>query len=648
MGINIDDLKKENKKEPFIPTLKEEKEPFIPTIDQGPIDDPRPRNNRPVVKIVGGPDGITKPDYSRMKKLDLSQFGDEHHSDEAMQYQSDPQGARAKEIFKEGGLFDQHMKERENSFEKFREELIEEAEVSGKRVAELGSDGKLHDVTDKVFNKTNSNEELENINLEGFEDIMENEEKKEVHFVDAVADDIKWMEEQEKAKKEKEECIVDDIDDFGGDDEIPDEREIEEDNVEFVEADENPFEEKKEESVELDEVELREAEDVEDESSDEDAEKEEEEPSIGITEEDGINLNISTVDDVINDDEIEVSEKDVVDGMTDEEKRLSIKAKIAEKIKPITKKLNLQGYTIVKKGTTSNNIFEKTSKKIPVAKWVLPSTGITISMKEIRGNNIEKIRYNIANNNESEALRIIYDHITSPKAATFNAWLQSIAYSDRDHLYFAIYIASFADSNYLQIDCEKKCKEQIYVTDNIRMLDMVKFKNDKAKARFAKLYKESPSNAGSFPVQIVPVTENFAIGFKSPSLYSILVELNYLEPKFIQRYINTTQILPYIDNIYFIGDKQLIPVNWKEYANNNAKSLKSRIVRYDKVFDTMTTDELQAITEIIAHIDDPSTDISYKIPETTCPYCGAVKPESEITAFELVFRRYQLTAHTGT
>ena len=49
-----------------------------------------------------------------------------------------------------------------------------------------------------------------------------------------------------------------------------------------------------------------------------------------------------------------------------------------------------------------------------------------------------------------------------------------------------------------------------------------------------------------------PISDRFAIGFRDPSLYSVLFEYSNLNREFSQKYGDTIQLMPYIDNIYFI------------------------------------------------------------------------------------------------
>lgn len=332
------------------------------------------------------------------------------------------------------------------------------------------------------------------------------------------------------------------------------------------------------------------------------------------------------------------------DNNEDEERLEILKSMITEKIRPVSKKLDIRGFTIAKGANIGSFV---TNKEVPIAKWVLPATGVTFSIKEILGSDLEKMRFSISNGDERSALQIIYDHIVSPKPDTFIKWMKSIAYEDYDHLYFGIYIAAFADSNYMPIDCtNKKCSKKTYITDNTPINSLIDYKNEEAKLRISNLLKESPVELkGLAPTEIVPISESIAFGFRLPSLYSIIVEQNSLSKDFRDKYSTVTDIIPYIDNIYYIDfvNKRIIPATWKEYVNNEAKTLKSRIVQYNKIISTMPSDQLAVVRAYIGEINKHKDDITYKIPATTCPHCGQENPEQKNqSAMSMVFLRNQL------
>ena len=354
----------------------------------------------------------------------------------------------------------------------------------------------------------------------------------------------------------------------------------------------------------------------------------------------------------IDDEEDEVEEEEVTTDTSteeddEEEARLNeLKALITEKIKPVAKRLDLSTFTVSNKGTMSNNILNGSSAA--VAKWVLPATGAVIEMREISGTNIENLREHLERNvpNIRAALKIIYDHITSPKPESFEVWLKSIAFTDYDHLFMAIYIASFAEANYLPIDCQAAGCGKVYLTDSVPIMSMVDFKDKESEDKFWKLYKSEPTNGdGLYTTEVVALSDKIAVSFVEPSLYSVLIENQYFDNDFQEKYSQIITQLPYIDRMYSIdaASHQLIPIEWKEYPTNAARTARSKVQRYHKIINSLPADQNAIITACINAINDRINWFTYQLPETTCPKCGHVNPaQKDQAASALVFLRSRL------
>ncbi len=321
----------------------------------------------------------------------------------------------------------------------------------------------------------------------------------------------------------------------------------------------------------------------------------------------------------------------------------SFRKMVNAKLKPVSKKLDIKSFSIAKTADMNNSVV--VTSEASIAKWILPNTGITIMMREFMGQDLDRLRIVMTNNDARGTLQIIYDHISSLKPA-FETWLKSIKYDDYDHLFMAVYIASFAGSNYIPIDCANKaCPSKAYLTDNIPMTDLVKYKDDKAKAKFNKIYSNEPIMVS--PIidgEMVPVTENYAVMVKTPSLYDVMIEAGYYGQEFMQKYASMISISPYIGGLYRIDmqNQQLVPIGYKTYVNNDGKTAKSRIIKYSKIFSTFSSDEINILKAYIERLGKAEDDITYQIPETECPYCKHITEASETTAAALVFLRNQL------
>ena len=346
-----------------------------------------------------------------------------------------------------------------------------------------------------------------------------------------------------------------------------------------------------------------------------------------------------------NDVVVEEEEDSVTD--TQDEIREHLRKLATEKIKPVSTKLDLSSFTIVKKPTSNTSFLQNQS--VNVAKWVLPGQNSIVHMKEFLGSELEQLREYSEDMNSLSSMtrrfRMIYDHIASPKPSTYEAWIKSTPYSDVDHYFFAIFIACYKGANFIPKDCDK-CKET-FLTDDIPIMDMVKFKSEEAKAKFQKIYQNESivsNKDGLYVTEVVPLSDRIAVSFKEPSIYS-LIEIASLDDRFKEKYAATIQYMPYLDSLYIIdaANQTLVPIGYKGYAENAVKTIKSKIQKFNAVLNTLPSDQFNVIKSYINAIDEKEDEgISYIFPSVTCPKCGTVSEETEASAEALVFTRYQL------
>lgn len=381
----------------------------------------------------------------------------------------------------------------------------------------------------------------------------------------------------------------------------------------------------------------------------EEVERSEEEP-VSTVEDDDFELDSESNSTPLLDLVEEQEEEEVVN---DQEEILKHLQKLAtERLKPIANKINISSFTIAKSPTKNlTNLLSKT--KVKSQKWVLPVQETTVHMKEFLGSELETLReYSEDTSNISmlfRKYRTVYEHIASPKPTSYEAWLKSTPFADLDHYFFAIYISSFKGSNYLPLDCKEKGCGETFLTEDIPIMDMVKFENDEAKEKFNKIYQEdNPANSkGIYVSEIVPLSNKVAVGFKDASIYS-LFEIQSLDEKFRNKYSSIIEFIPYIDAMYLIEGTTLVPVGYRVYPDNVSKTIKSKIVTFSKVFNTLTVDEFGPIRAYIRSVTRTNTGISYVYPSVNCPKCGKPTTEVPASAEELVFTRYQLGALVNT
>lgn len=349
------------------------------------------------------------------------------------------------------------------------------------------------------------------------------------------------------------------------------------------------------------------------------------------------------------DDDIEVVEEDNDTEVLEKLKRLA-----TERLKPVSKTLDISSFTVLKKASANTKQFN--ANPIKAAKWVLMNQESTVFMKEFTGAELEKLREFSSENSVSgltKRYRMIYDHIDSQKPASFETWLKTTPFSDEDNLFFSIYIASFKGANYIPRDCpdDVHCKET-WLTDDIDIMNMVKFENDEAKKKFAKIYQSensAVSKSGLYVSEIVPISNLVAIAFREPSIYT-RIELASLDTEFREKYSTILDYIPYIDTIYYIdqANSTLTPVTHKVFADNAIKTTKSKIQQFAKVLSTLSIDEFGTIRPYVSAVMNRTSGMSYINPECTCPKCGKVVPEVSVSAEELLFTRYQLGALVNT
>lgn len=468
-------------------------------------------------------------------------------------------------------------------------------------------------------------------------------EQQEKAELEAANKDEKIMEQSAEASEGKGSLISDDFDEDSDDTsmdlddmDVTDNLDIDEDN-----GDDEVYSEESNATL-TEETDL---------SNDEDAVFDA--PDIDLDVEEGVESIGDSVEDTTDDNDEEINNSEIAE--TDDDTILKqLQDMATERLKPTSKKLDISSFTVVKKPVTNVMPFFKPNKA-KVAKWVLPTQKATIFMKEFSGSELEKLREYSEDRNSVDALNrrfhMIYDHIASARPSSFEQWLKVTPYRDVDHYFFAIYIASFNGANFLPEDCiNTKCKKT-FLTDDIKIMDMVKFENSKAKEEFSKLYKSeaSPVSNGLFVSEVVPLSESVAIGFREPSIYNVF-ELASLDDATRRKYSSIIDYIPYIDELYVINQEthELIPVGYKKYTNNAVKTVQSKLQKYEKIFNTLSVDEFGPVKAYVRDIIAMNPGMYYVYPSVECPQCHTMTEEQRTSAEELVFTRYQLGALTNT
>ena len=348
-----------------------------------------------------------------------------------------------------------------------------------------------------------------------------------------------------------------------------------------------------------------------------------------------------------------IDEEDLLDSdeddneNNDQENLKELQSSISNKIAPINKHLDLSSFTIANKAISAKNALQSSSKK--AVDWALFSSKIHFALSEFSGTDISTLGSNTGLNAYSTVYnkyKLILDHmIGENKPKDVESFAKSVSFLDNDDLYGGIYVANFAESNYIPYDCPK-CSHT-FLSENIPIEDMYSFEKPEEEELFNDIRKEQYYQLTDlYTSELVPITDKFAFAFREPSIYSIVFETALLDEKFTDKYRDIISVLSYIDNIYFIDQEagEITPIGYKRYPTNKMKDTKSRIIEYAKIINSLSPDQYNIILAYLAAINTEHTGMKWKLPECTCPKCGTVIKERETTAENLVFMRHQLAA----
>ena len=346
-------------------------------------------------------------------------------------------------------------------------------------------------------------------------------------------------------------------------------------------------------------------------------------------------------DDEFDDEDDELSEQEIAD----------LREAIKDKLK-LDIPVNTSGEAKISANKTIslNDVLSMQTSNANVIDYPLMSAGRCVSMREFSGTEIESLNQGASGRNRFNTLKTIYhtlyDHIVDNNKPEFDKWLKVTSFMDIEHLYMAAYKASFNGANYIPFNCTNDKCNHVFLSDNIEIEDMIKFKDDAAKKKFYDILENSDTiskeDACLYKTKIVPVSPTIAIGFREPSIYNTIFENSVLDQNFINKYTRLLTMMVYIDNIYVIQNGEYIPVRCRVDRHSLAKTAKIRIVTYSKIIRTLPSDSYNNILAEIAKINDLGDEVKYQLPEITCPKCGQTIEATEQTPTQLLFSRHQL------
>lgn len=356
------------------------------------------------------------------------------------------------------------------------------------------------------------------------------------------------------------------------------------------------------------------------------------------------------------DDEDDEDEDELVDedqGPTDEERLEALRNEIHQKISPIAKKFDISTFSITKKPARLKNTLPVAQAAVgnKLAEWPLYHSGKVITMEGLLGSEIDTLASRVSRNNIQglrEQYNILYQHDKTPgKPETLEQWLKSISILDIDHLYGAIYRATFENANFFPYDCENDRCRHSFLSDSIPFMNMVKFANDNVKKRFHEILEGGITTSDStFAAEVVPISDTYALSIRVPSIYDAVIRPAYLDKDFYARNDAIVALATYVDEMFYIDmeHQELRPIETVYYHDNIGKTERARIIALKKIVKTLTSDQYNLIVEYINSVNegDSKTGVDYIVPETQCPKCGQKIEEQTVTASYLFFLRHRL------
>ena len=326
-------------------------------------------------------------------------------------------------------------------------------------------------------------------------------------------------------------------------------------------------------------------------------------------------------------------------------------------ITPASEK-RLTKFKISNKPISVNKVLKTVSNSINTATWVLPNSGRLITFSALSGEEIENLNPEDPNFLASRiTFNTLYNHlIDANKPATMEEWLKTINWFDINDLYFAIYLATFKNSNFITYQCDNPACKNMYLEEK-PYKDMVTYVDEKAEKLYQEIIKKGiDMTPDTIEEDVIQINDKYAIGFRAPSIYDIVFGASALEQKFRDKYATIIGSIAYMGNIYFIHHSShmeepvLMPVDCKPVENDSAKTMRNRIIAYYNILKSLSSDEYGIVSSTIINISNESkVNARFHYPESTCPKCKKVitPADEDISPLYLVFIRHRLARYAS-
>lgn len=334
--------------------------------------------------------------------------------------------------------------------------------------------------------------------------------------------------------------------------------------------------------------------------------------------------------------------------------------KIKRVINPIPNQYDLKQFRISTKPISIISALKKPVNTVNTASFPLLNTGRLITFSALTGDEIVSMNpenYKSRNRMFRATYSTMFKHLVDAnKPTSLEAWLRSICAFDTDELHFALYGATFGKSNFITYPCDV-CKTPDLVEKPIA--SMYKFSTSKAKEKFDNIMKAGNDTSPSALTPVIrQVSDNYAIAFQAPSIYSLIFETSMLDEKFTDKYADVLSIFPYIASIYLIdpASAAIIPIDTKPEPNNVTATAKNKIVAYYNIIKSLTPDQYALVGAKVANINKCLADkIQYQIPEHECAgnnknktKCTHKFAAKETGPLQMLFSRHLLVTIANT
>lgn len=372
----------------------------------------------------------------------------------------------------------------------------------------------------------------------------------------------------------------------------------------------------------------------------------------------------------ISDDDLDLfledeEEENKTDVETEEERKKKVEAiysnireEVNKNFKPIKNPVDISSFKISNKTIPGSRVIRDISNSsVECADGVLFESKSCVKVSAVSALEIEKLNPERTKNENYKSvtidrLRLIYDHIVSEnKPSSFNEWTKTVTPSVINDYFFALYKATFANSNIITYTCND-CDNVFMQNRDIN--EMIKFADDTVKEEYFNILHNGIYDPKKPKTGFFQICDDYIVELKSPSVYELYIEPSYIDDNFVDKYNEIIRLIAYISNIYKINREtnELYKIDTKPDITNKTLTTKRKFRIFASIIRTLTSDQITALILETNNYDEGKDDtetgkkipdIEYQYPETMCPKCKK-KIEAEIVKFadNLLFTRHQL------